>query len=408
MPVLFLIFALLGLGASAAAWHRNTQLGAFNVPYFLIGWLAGELPLQLLAVQAAGVALFAALGALDTWPGVAGLALTFISWGYLLAGHLRAIGARRALSQFAAQHNLQPALGEVSPLHGFANPFKFTRRGVRKIRDVEYGPALPGDRGGRNKLDIVLPEGESNARMLRPALLQIHGGGWIIGDKREQGQPLMAHLAARGWVCFAPNYRLSPQATFPDHIVDVKRAIVWVREHAAEYGADPDFLCITGGSAGGHLCALAALTPNNPRFQPGFEGADTRVAAAAPFYGVYDWLDRAGDRGDASMQKLLAERVLKCSPQSEGGLWEVGSPISHVSANAPPFLIVQGTHDSLVFAQEAQTFARALQAQSKQPALLCEIPGAQHAFDVFHSVRCAYAVRVVTAFLESVRAGRGA
>ena len=111
-----------------------------------------------------------------------------------------------------------------------------------------------------------------------PAILQIHGGGWVIGDKREQGIPLLGHLAANGWVGFNANYRLSPGATFPDHLVDCKRAMAWFREHADEHGGDPDFLCVTGGSAGGHLTALVALTANDPRYQPGFEDVDTTRA----------------------------------------------------------------------------------------------------------------------------------
>ena len=78
----------------------------------------------------------------------------------------------------------------------------------------------------------------------------------MIGDKNAAGPPADDHLAARGWVCVATNYRLSPSATFPDHLIDVKRALAWVREHIAEYGGDPDFVVVTGGSAGGHLSAL--------------------------------------------------------------------------------------------------------------------------------------------------------
>ena len=102
-------------------------------------------------------------------------------------------------------------------------------------------------------------------------MVYIHGGAWVIGDKREQGKPMMYELVARGWVCVAINYRLSPKATWPDHIVDVKRAVAWVKEHIAEYGGDPEFVAVSGGSAGGHLCALAALTAGDPAFQPGFE-----------------------------------------------------------------------------------------------------------------------------------------
>src|SRR2546429_3426223 len=122
-----------------------------------------------------------------------------------------------------------------------------------------------------------------------PTLIQIHGGGWTIGNKDQQGKPIMLHFASRGWVCFAVNYRLAPRSTWPAQIVDVKRAIAWVKEHAEEYGADPNFIVVTGGSAGGHLSALAALTPNDPAWQPGFEDADTSVQAAVPYYGVYDF-----------------------------------------------------------------------------------------------------------------------
>ncbi|EUA50325.1 alpha/beta hydrolase fold family protein [Mycobacterium xenopi 3993] len=85
-----------------------------------------------------------------------------------------------------------------------------------------------------------------------------------MGGKRHQAYPLMSHLVELGWVCVAINYRLSPRSTWPDHIVDVKRALAWTKTHIAEYGGDPDWIAITGGSAGGHLSALAALTANNP------------------------------------------------------------------------------------------------------------------------------------------------
>jgi acetyl esterase/lipase len=111
-------------------------------------------------------------------------------------------------------------------------------------------------------------------------------------------------------VCVSINYRLSPRAAWPDHIVDVKRALAWIKEHIADYGGDPNFVAITGGSAGGHLCSLAALSPNEPSFQPGFEEADTSVACAVPFYGVYDFTNRDGT-GRADMEQMLTDLVMK-------------------------------------------------------------------------------------------------
>jgi len=396
----FLGVATLGLLLSASAWLPARRLGAFSFLYMMSGWLTGELALQHLAWQALATLGFAMAGALERTPGVAGLALTFVSWGLLLASHLRGLGAAYETRAALAPLSLAPE-SDVSPVHGLRHPFRMQRPGVEWIRDVAYGAPLPGDKGRRNLLDVVRPS-EPGER--RPCLLQIHGGGWVIGDKREQGQPLMAHLATRGWVSFAINYRLSPRATFPDHIVDVKRAIRWIREHAAEYGADPDFLCVTGGSAGGHLTALAAVSANDPRFQPGFEDADTRLAAAVPFYGVYDFLDRFGIRGSQKMEPFLAKQVLKCTPEENRELWEAASPISHVSSEAPPFLLVHGTHDSLVWLEEMRAFEKALREKSNQPVLVLELAGGQHAFDTFHSPRSAHVVRAVTAFLEHVHA----
>ncbi len=400
MSTTFLILGLLSLGAAAATWFPARRLGPLTPVYFLVAWVVGELALQTIALQAVVTLLFVAGGALDRWPGVVGLAAMFAGWGFLVATHVRSHGARSEVSALARAHGLEPELDEVSPFHGFLHPFRMRKEGVRRITDVAYGASLPGDKGRRNLLDIYLPEASGERR---PVLLQIHGGAWIIGDKREQALPLMNHLASRGWVCFSINYRLSPQATFPDHVVDVKRALAWIRENAAEYGGDPDFICVTGGSAGGHLTALTALSAGDLRFQPGFEAADTSVSAAVPFYGVYDWLDRAGDRGSQSMAPFLTERVLKASPESDRELWEAGSPITHISSDAPPFLAIQGTHDTLVYVEEARTFMRALEEKSQEATLYLEMTGAQHAFDMFHSVRSACAVRAATAFLEKVR-----
>ena len=157
----------------------------------------------------------------------------------------------------------------------------------------------------------------------------------------------MSRLAERGWVCVAINYRLSPRATWPDHIIDVKRAIAWVRDHIADHGGDPDFLVITGGSAGGHLSSLAAVTPGLTDFQPGFEEADTSVAAAVPFYGVYDFTDRHGF-ANPDLEHLLTDFVFKSRLSEDRDRWDQASPMSHIGPDAPPFFVLHGTNDTLV------------------------------------------------------------
>jgi acetyl esterase/lipase len=234
-----------------------------------------------------------------------------------------------------------------------------------------------------------------------PVLLHVHGGAWSIGDKEHQGLPLMLHMAARGWVCVTINYRLSPRDPFPAQIVDVKRAIAWIREHAAEYGADPSFVAITGGSAGGHLASLAALTPNDPDYQPGFEDVDTTLQAAVPHYGVYDLAATTGAKAAVAMRdRFLAPKVLFKSPETDLAEFEKASPLSRVNAEAPPFLVVHGRSDSLVEVDQARRFVTALRAVSKEPVAYAELPGAQHAFDVFPSIRSAHVVRGVDRFLR--------
>jgi acetyl esterase/lipase len=211
---------------------------------------------------------------------------------------------------------------------------------------------------------------------------------------------LLYHLASRGWVCASANYRLSPSVRFPQHLIDLKRALAWLRDHAREYGGDPGFIAVTGGSAGGHLSALVALTPNRAELQPGFERADTRVQAAVPFYGIYDFLDREGLRGSQSMEGFLGKYVMPGPAASQRALWELASPISQIHRDAPPFFVIHGSHDSLAWVEDARVFSDALRKASRQPVAFAEIPGAQHAFDTFHSERSAHAVNAVARFLE--------
>ncbi|WP_252159198.1 alpha/beta hydrolase, partial [Mycobacterium tuberculosis] len=233
--------------------------------------------------------------------------------------------------------------------------------------------------------------------------VQVPGGAWVLGWRRPQAYPLMSHLAARGWVCVSLNYRVSPRHTWPDHIVDVKRALAWVKENIAAYGGDPNFVAISGGSAGGHLCALAALTPNDPRFQPGFEQVDTSVAAAVPVYGRYDWFttDAPGRR---EFVGLLETFVVKRKFSTHRDIFVDASPIHHVRADAPPFFVLHGRHDSLIPVAEAHAFVEELRAVSKSPVAYADLPHAQHAFDVFGSPRAHHTAEAVARFLSWVYA----
>ncbi|QUR68089.1 alpha/beta hydrolase [Mycobacterium spongiae] len=278
-------------------------------------------------------------------------------------------------------------------------------RMLRIYRDYAHdGDISYGEYGGANRLDIwrrpdLDPTGKA------PVLFQIPGGAWTTGNKRGQAHPLMSHLAELGWICVAINYRHSPRNTWPDHIVDVKRALAWVKTHISEYGGDPDFIALTGGSAGGHLSSLAALTPNDPQFQPGFEAADTRVQAAVPFYGIYDFT-RFKDAMHPKMLPLLEQMVVKRPRAANMQSYIAASPVTHVSSDAPPFFVLHGRNDSLVPVEQARSFVERLRHVSSAPVVYAELPLAQHAFDILGSARAAHAAIAVEQFLAEIYATR--
>jgi acetyl esterase/lipase len=288
-----------------------------------------------------------------------------------------------------------PVTRMTAMLSGFG-----ARRRYAASRNLSYG-----DHGRHNCLDIWR-RADLPADAGAPVLVQVHGGAWTIGEKRGQAHPLMAHLAERGWVCVTINYRLSPRARWPEHIVDVKRALAWTKANIAGHGGDPSFVVITGGSAGGHLAALAALTPDHAPFQPGFEDADTNVAAAVPFYGVYDFTNRDGSAGRA-LVPFLERRVMHSRLADNRAVWDEASPMSHVRPDAPSLFVLHGANDVLVPVEHARSFVGALRGVSRNPVVYAELPRAQHAFDLLPSVRAHHAVRAVERFLAVVRSEHG-
>jgi acetyl esterase/lipase len=266
----------------------------------------------------------------------------------------------------------------------------------------ERGIVYHRERKRRVRLDAYRPKAKPQPGERRPAIVQVHGGGWILGSRVEQGIPLLNHLAANGWVGFNVDYRLSPRATMPEHVIDVKRAIAWVREHADEYDVDPERVCITGGSAGGHLCGLAALTSDDKGLQPGFEDADTSVCAAVPFYGLYDLLDEERLYTPGIREWLVGKIVVKRRRESDPDAFRQASPTYRVHPGAPPFMIFHGEHDSLVPVEDARAFAERLERISESAVYYVELPGGEHAFDLAPSVRTARVVEGIERFLRTV------
>ena len=126
-----------------------------------------------------------------------------------------------------------------------------------------------------------------------------------------------------------------------------------------------------------------------------------------PLYGVYDFTNRYGT-GRADMEPFLARVVFKSRLDDDRPRWEQASSITHVGPDAPPFFVIHGTNDSLVPVEQARTFVDQLRAQSSQPVAYAEIPGAQHAFESFPSVRAMATVHAIERFLAYVRSEHAA
>lgn len=375
-----------------------------TIPVFAFGWPTSEMSPLYMAGSMVDAVRRGLRGDFRGTRGRVALLLTTVAWALLYLIHRRNVAAQPYF-----EDPLREALGEN--YQRIAEAAKSSRRrriGVwphdlvrrRYVEStVQYGPLRV------NKADIWrradLPrDGKA------PVLLQVPGGAWAIGMRRPQAYPLLSHLADHGWVCVSIDYRVSPRHTWPDHIVDVKRALAWIKEHIAEYGGDPDFVAITGGSAGGHLSALAALTADDPQYQPGFEDADTSVAAAVPIYGRYDWVSGRGS-GRREFIAFLQEFVVKRPISGNRQVYVDASPRYRLRADAPPFFILHGRDDSIIPVPEGREFAEALRAVSTSPVVYAEIPHAQHAFDFYYgSPRAHYTAQAVEEFLSWVQGER--
>jgi acetyl esterase/lipase len=383
--------------------------GYTTVLVFWFGWPTSEVPGVYFVASLLDALRRGRRGDFAGRRGKAALALTAASWAILGVIRYRGVTTPGPVLEAGLRDQLGPdyadaltALPQSEPKRrGRRNlPLGNTvarRRYVEKTSVVSYGPH------GRANLADIWRRRDLPRDGKAPVLLQVPGGAWVIGMRRPQAYPLMSHLAARGWVCVSIGYRVSPRHTWPDHIVDVKRALAWVKENIADYGGDPNFVAITGGSAGGHLTALAALTPNDPKYQPGFEDADTSVAAAVPVYGRYDWFSTTGD-GRREFVGLLEKLVVKQEFGTHRDIYLDASPIRRLRADAPPFFVLHGHNDSLIPVGEAEEFVDELRTVSKSPVAYAELPNAQHAFDIFSSPRAHQSAEAVARFLSWVYA----
>jgi acetyl esterase/lipase len=381
--------------------------GYVTLPVFAFGWPTTEAAPLYLVGSMLDAARRGRRGDFRGPRGRIALLLTAIAW-VLLGLIIR----RNSTSQPYFEDPLREALGDdYEAIAAQSQPGRrrrlvgippndlIRRRYVEKAGTVRYGPHPRVNYADIWRRSDLPRDGKA------PVLLQVPGGAWAIGMRRPQAYPLLSHLADRGWVCVSIDYRVSPRHTWPDHIVDVKRALAWIKEHIAEFGGDPDFVAITGGSAGGHLCSLAALTADDPQYQPGFEDADTSVVAAVPIYGRYDWVSTEG-HGRNEFIAFLQKFVVKKRFAEHKQIYVDASPIKRLRPDAPPFFILHGEDDSIIPVPEGREFADAIREASTSVVAYAEIPHAQHAFDFYGSPRAHYTAQAVEKFLSWVHATR--
>ena len=353
---------------------RPAHSSPSNASYRL-GFLVGELPFLLFYVLLASTLLAFAQADLTTPVGVVGLGLAVVTTCGLAVLVVRALPTRSVVeaalrtglgdTSLSLESRGHPALARIL----FA-PFFFRRRDVERVASIAYG-----DAGRSNLLDVYRHRSRPAGC---PVLVHFHGGAFRSGRKSREGRPLLYRLASQGWVCVSANYRLSPAGKFPDYVIDAKKVIAWIREHGHEHGAGSEVVVVAGSSAGGHIAAMAGLTPNDPVFQPGFEDADTSVSAVVGLYGYYGGLST-----DAALPS---------------------SPAAYVRPDAPPFFIAHGELDTIVLVEDARAFVTGLRSASDGPVVYAELPGAQHTFDLFHSLRFESVVDGIQAFTAWVRA----
>jgi acetyl esterase/lipase len=394
--VLLLIISLCGLMSINS--KNMLAIGLF----WLFSWLA-----QIFAAQLAVICVFLAFAAVactaPLWIAPVALAAAALHLINYCRGLRTATVANQVIDKAINALELSPVNKQQIPPAQKINfgaglrPFHFKRAQVTRVKNIPY------DDASENQLLDIYQPAVKPAGQLSPLLIQIPGGAWVTGSKNEQGLPLMYQMASRGWTCVAINYRLAPRSRFPAMLEDVLRAVAWIKSHASEYGIEPDYAVITGGSAGGHLATLATLIDDDQRAQLLGDRAtvDTRVNLALPIYGRYDFLNRHHILPGDGLEPFLTSKVMPGSITQCPALWELASPESQVHKNAPPFLIVHGSADTMIPAAETRAFVSALKQSSTQAVDYLELPGAEHGFDMLSASWALPTLQALGRFLQA-------
>ena len=365
---------------------------------FLLGLITGELALFLIPFQVLLAGLMINAGAITgTWTTLA-LLVWFIAGIAQLIYLVNSSLSGQALRQVLDSHDMPHIpLSEAEQQRKrfwprIGKPFAIRLKEVRCEKDVVYGAAD----GETLTLDIYQNKGQQNDQSSAPVLLYIHGGGLLEygGTKKGQGLPLLNEFAQRGWVCVSINYRLSPTHKWPAHLIDCKTALQWIKKNISDYGGDAKFIITAGDSAGGQLSAMMALTANDSQFQPQHPDLDSRIQGALCFYGVMDFCNLFGQAHNDELAEYSAAEIIDASldDPSQRAVFESANAIASINkqtdfSSIPDCAIIHGDCDSLIAIEESELFAEKLQQASENKVIYSRIPGAQHAYNMFRSLR---------------------
>ena len=255
--------------------------------------------------------------------------------------------------------------------------------GIKMEKDIAYVPE--GD--AAQKLDLYLPE--TAAEKPLPLIVHIHGGGWVGGSKFPCPAALMV---LRGYAVASVEYRFSQKAIFPAQIQDCQAAIRWLRAHSQQYNFDTEHVGVVGGSAGGHLSSLVGTTGGKNAFPKigGNEEQSDRVQAVCDIYGPADFSTVVKQATDDKNVKNIFQFNTPRDPYSsligtkldDKTKADAVSPVHYVSQDNPPFLILHGTHDTLVPYAQSEEFAAVLKEKGVA-VWLQKLPGSGHGGPAF-------------------------
>ncbi len=255
---------------------------------------------------------------------------------------------------------------------------------ARVLTDVTY---LAPDR--KEKLDVYLPS-PPPAGKLSPAVVWIHGGGWSGGTKNEaRAKNVGGTLASAGYVVVSIDYRLGP-GSWPTNLQDCKNAVRFLRAHAAEYHLDPRRIAVAGGSAGGHLALMVALTAGVAELEPTsvatpYPKFTSEVTCVANFYGITDILTRqetdksgrpTGRRAASANTLALFGATSEADP-----VWRAASPVTYVAKTSVPMLTLHGRADTTVDYGQAEELDRVARERGAAHELIL-LDGVGHTFDL--------------------------